>query len=65
MKAYKCDRCGKLFENKIASREYLITKANLTIRNCWLDLCEDCQDRLDNWMNIYKESEPQESEVKE
>lgn len=57
MKAYKCDRCGNLYERKV--------KPNITIYkyvpfcDTRLDLCHKCQDTLENWLNEFK---PKESE---
>lgn len=45
-KAYKCDRCGKLFERtKSTERFYVITNRERK------DLCPECQKMLDNFMD--------------
>ena len=55
-KAYKCDICGKLFtESNMMFRKWNIT-ANRSCPGICLDLCETCQDKLDNFVeNIKKE----------
>ena len=58
MKAYKCDRCGQLFESKARWR-YLITN---NVNNGYFDLCEDCQNELNKWVDKFKENINGESE---
>ena len=60
MKAYKCDRCGKLFESKASYQKYLITTISHT---AYSDLCKECQNELDKWMDLFKENINEESEV--
>lgn len=65
MKAYKCDRCGKLFEgyNYQGTREfYSITRNPYASGNC-LDLCPDCNAELQEW--VANDKEQAESEDKE
>lgn len=52
MKAYKCDRCGKLFEED--DNTMWIECENrglLRIENSsgWLDLCPDCKESFKKW----------------
>lgn len=53
MKAYKCDRCGKLFEryDGQATSNFFIMAFN---QHC-LDLCPDCNDKLQEWFANGKE----------
>ena len=53
-RAYKCDRCGKFYEENIVSHEnerrYLVTKnvkGDGMIRERDFDLCGDCQIELE------------------
>lgn len=64
MKAYKCDRCGVLFERKVKNQKYLATTM---MRSGYLDLCEDCQRKFDKWFEFLKgpQSEDKESEDEE
>ena len=56
-KAYKCDRCGRFYEENIISHEnerrYLVTKnikGDGMIREHDFDLCGDCQDALEKFL---------------
>ena len=56
-KAYKCDRCGKFYEENIISHEnerrYLVTKnvnGDGMIREHDFDLCGDCQTELEKFL---------------
>ena len=67
--AYKCDRCGKLYESEmrtLTSKNYSVLKPhtiNYTIGNpgTYLshvaDLCPKCQEQLELWMNPFKNPE--------
>lgn len=48
--AYKCDRCGKLYEkNAVAARKkFKLTKLD-EYRGRQLDLCESCMKSLEKW----------------
>lgn len=49
-KAYKCDICGKLFEDcDRTPRNWYITHSKFCGGVC-LDICETCQDKLDNFV---------------
>lgn len=60
--AYKCDRCGKLYEAKertLEFKEYAVLKPHTisynvgnpgTYLNYVADLCPECQKQLDMWM---------------
>ena len=57
---YKCDRCGRFYEENIISHEnerrYLVTKnikGDVMIREHDFDLCGDCQDELEKFL-MYK-----------
>ena len=57
MKAYKCDRCGKLFEkykNQGTSEFFNITRNPCITGNC-LDLCPNCNAELQEWVANDKE----------
>ena len=56
-KAYKCDRCGRFYEEDIISHEnerrYLVTKnvkGDGMIREHDFDLCGDCQCMLEKFL---------------
>ena len=51
VKAYKCDKCGKLFEK--LPRRIILVKAPL-IGSGTFDLCEDCQNALEEFMGVNK-----------
>ena len=52
-RANKCDRCGKLYERKISHDSYRIVKI-LPYTEDRIDLCEDCQRELEEFMNQSK-----------
>ena len=59
MKAYKCDRCGKLFETyklQGTSNFFNITRNPCMSGNC-LDLCPSCNAELQAWVSDDKEQE--------
>lgn len=50
MRAYKCDRCGKLYEPyDLAINDFRIVQQRDSRKN-W-DLCVDCHIELQEWMN--------------
>lgn len=51
-KAYKCDRCGKLFEKTKSTERFYVT-TNREIK----DLCHECQEMLNSFMDNKIESE--------
>lgn len=71
MRAYKCDRCGKLFEkykNQGTSEFYNITRDPCSSGDC-LDLCPNCNAKLQDWVanddaikEILEESEEQDAD---
>lgn len=70
MKAYKCDRCGKLFEkyDGQGTRRFYSITTDTCRTGCYLDLCPNCNDELQAWVANDKEQEdllPQESEDEE
>lgn len=57
MKAYKCDRCGKLFEKyegQGTSNFFNVTRTP-NISCCCLDLCPKCNAELQEWVANGKE----------
>lgn len=56
MEAYKCDRCGKLFEKPTASI-LGIDKRTSVCRDNWepQDLCPECKKSLEEWWKTGKE----------
>lgn len=49
MDAYKCDRCGILFEQRV--HPYIsIVKGRIVLDERWLDLCPECQESLKAWL---------------
>lgn len=68
MKAYKCDRCGKLFEKYEGqgTRMFYAITTDLCSSGNGLDLCPKCNDELQEWVDKFaiikadKESEMEE-----
>lgn len=55
---FKCDRCGKSYEEKNYSSEYSVSKKSSIGFSLSLDLCPECQMELDEFMkNPGKERE--------
>ena len=52
MKAYKCDRCGKLFEkyDGQGTRRFYSITTDLCRTGCYLDLCPNCNAELQAWV---------------
>ena len=64
MKAYKCDRCGNLFEKYAGQgtrRFYSVTRDPCSSGNC-LDLCPKCNDELQEWVDKFITIEADKSE---
>ena len=62
MKAYKCDRCGKLFEKyegQGTRKFYNITTDPCSIGYC-LDLCFKCNDELQEWVRKVESEDDEE-----
>ena len=62
MRAYKCDRCGKLFEkykNQGTAEFFNITRNPCALGDSLLDLCPNCNDELQEWVANKSESEDQ------
>ena len=51
MRACKCDICGKLYESKMYVSDIRINKYRHPYGDEWLDLCDDCQKKLEDWIN--------------
>lgn len=49
-KAYKCDRCGKLFEPYKKNSNSLHVTRNPNFSNDCLDLCPKCNTELQEWV---------------
>lgn len=59
MRAFKCDRCGALYEdylNRKSDEIYNIT-TNPNMTCCCLDLCKTCSDKLQKWVNGFDNDE--------
>lgn len=56
--AYKCDRCGKLYETKVekTTRELGIAKRG-RYGLCPLDICDECYSEFVKFMNDGKKNE--------
>ncbi len=68
MKAYKCDRCGKLFEryDGQGTPKFFNILCIPTAINTMLDLCPDCNSELQKWVaDGKKQAQSEESEGKE
>lgn len=52
MRAYKCDRCKKYYEDGGHEKKYYITEASFGQKGI-KDLCPECQIELNNFMNLY------------
>ena len=57
MKAYRCDRCGKLFEKYKGqgTPEFFNITRNPNISGDCLDLCPNCNAELQTWIANNKE----------
>ena len=56
--AFKCDRCGKLFEKRRTEERDLYVVINPYNPNSAFDLCSNCHTELKNWwLTGEKESE--------
>ena len=54
MSAYKCDRCGSLYEKEMTSRRYIeITHDLHPYESVILKLCDNCQNELLEWLKPY------------
>ena len=50
--AYKCDRCHKYYQHiNYGPFEYCVCRAYGLPAGVKLDLCPDCNKKLDEWMN--------------
>lgn len=56
MKAYKCDICGALFERAVVP-DIRLVKFMFGYGEERLDLCPDCQKKLEDWMEKEGDSE--------
>ena len=53
MRAFKCDRCGKLFEDYYGRKTSSFY--NISMGTGYLDLCKDCNDELQKWIKMESE----------
>lgn len=54
-RAYRCDRCGKLYENNDIRRDDLVLTTLLNCSNHKLyDLCPDCHQELKDWFDDFE-----------
>lgn len=56
--AYKCDRCGALYERNIELyiHKHYICLENHPYSDTEIDLCPNCQVELEKWLEERKES---------
>lgn len=59
MIAYQCDRCGKFFGRlRVNANELFVTDTRASIAcNRIKDLCDDCQNELEEWWMKGKDKE--------
>ncbi len=50
MRALKCDRCGALYEEPYAIPDIRIHKYKHHYGEERLDLCDNCQKKLEDWL---------------
>lgn len=62
-KAYRCDRCGQFYIANDYIDSYKPFYINNIIKCRMLDLCEECHNELQSWMNVYKYMEKEEKET--
>ena len=64
MKAYKCDRCGKLFEKYRyqGTIEFFNITRNPAFESDILDLCPNCNAELQKWVKDGKKQQCNESD---
>lgn len=56
MNAYKCDRCGKLYEKQEKSSIFNVTKKIFVLGTAYQqDLCSECAKSLEEWWKTGKE----------
>lgn len=53
-KAYKCDICGKLFDARMSVPDITIVRYRHPNRSERLDLCDECQEKLEQFVNRNK-----------
>lgn len=58
-KAFKCDRCGTLYEPKSKINKYCVVSMDSLTK---LDLCPVCAAILDGWMDKYKNKEDEDDD---
>jgi len=68
MKAFKCDRCGKLYELTSEQAEKRTRGVNYgiynSLNNYYLDLCNKCFYELQEWMAVYSDDTSESKEEK-
>lgn len=60
MKAYKCDRCRKFYEDDESLKKFYITTSKFTT-GATKDLCPECQRELNDFMRLYTPKDGAES----
>ncbi len=50
MRAYKCDRCERLYSDKPVGATLTVRKNGVREGDSYLDLCPRCQSELENWI---------------
>ena len=49
-RAIKCDVCGKLCELPSPIPDIRVVKNMYLLDDCWYDLCPECQQKLENFL---------------
>ena len=49
--AFKCDRCGRYYDNSTNYYKYNLSKYSETGKYLSFDLCNSCKDSLEEWMD--------------
>ena len=55
-RAIKCDVCGKLCEEPTTIPDIRVVKNMLYLDDQWYDLCPECQQKLENFLEGKEES---------
>lgn len=68
MNAYKCDRCGKFYDNHDTKKRVTIKGkfmpicfrlGNHNTEDAWMDLCPDCMNEFVSWLFAIRKAQGQ------